>query len=127
MGQQTAVTLNTVVYNPAGTASGRTNWVARAGDGIISSFSTLWQSFKLPTTGKQIKIDFQIAIPVTASADSQCSCAGELLRTNTATVSVWVADSSTTAERTDLYLRLKDLIASATFIAAVENLDPAYG
>lgn len=124
MGQQASVTLNTVVYSPAGLFAGVAKWINRSG-GILAGFSTLTQKFKDPTTGTQTKIDFNISIPVLATADSACGCAGELIRTNSAVVSFWVASTSTLAERTDLYLRVKDLVATALVSGAVENLDPA--
>lgn len=124
MSQQASVTLNTVVYSPAGVTGGVAMWMSRVG-GILAGFSKLTQRYKEPTTGTQTKIDFQISVPVLADADSTCTCAGDLLRTNSATVSFWVAGTSTLAERTDLYLRVKDLVASAIVSGAVENLDPA--
>lgn len=124
MGQQAAVTLNTVVYNPSGLKAGVASWVSRVG-GVLAGFSKLTQVYKDPTTGSQTKIDFQIDIPVLATADSVCACEGTLLRTNSAHISFWVAGTSTLAERTDLYLRVKDLLATALVTNAVENLDPA--
>lgn len=124
MGQQANVTLNTVVYSPAGILSGIAKWVNRTG-GILAGFSTLTQRYKDPTTGTQTKIDFNLSIPVLATTDSACSCIGDVLRTNSAVISFWVAGSSTLAERTDLYLRVKDLVANALVVSAVENLDPA--
>lgn len=126
MSQQADVTLNSVVYSKAGVNGGVASWINRAA-GVISGFSTLRQIFKSPTSGVQTKIDFNLSVPVVAAEDTPCVCAGTLLRTNSVTVSVWVASSSTLAERTDLYLRLKDLVSTSMFIDAVENLDPVVG
>jgi len=125
MADQAAVTLNTVVYSPAGVKSGVALWLSRVG-GIVAGFSKLSQIYKDPTTGTQTKIDFQIDVPVLATADSACACEGSLLRTNSVKLSFWVASTSTLAERTDLYLRAKDLVANALVSGSVENLDPAY-
>ncbi len=124
MSQQAAVTLNTVVYSPNGLRNGIASWISRAG-GVLAGFSKLTQKYSDPVSGTQTKIDFNLSIPVLATADSTCACEGELIRTNSATLSFWVAGTSTLAERTDLYLRVKDLVASTMLIAAVENLDPA--
>lgn len=126
MGQQASVTLNTVVYTAAGVKAGVANWISRAG-GILAGFSLLKQQFREPVSGTQTKIDFNLSVPVLATTDSACGCAGTLMRTNSVTISVWVAGTSTLAERTDLYLRLKDLVATSMFSDAVENLDPAVG
>lgn len=124
MSQQASVNLNTVVYSPAGLRAGVATWISRVG-GVLAGFSKLTQSYKDPTTGTQTKIDFNLSIPVLATADSTCACEGEVLRTNSVVISFWVAGTSTLEERTDLYLRAKDLIANSMLISAVENLDPA--
>ena len=95
--------------------------------GVAAGFSRLSESYKDPVTWTQTKITYNLAIPVVATADSDCSCTGTLLRTSSVTVSFWINQGSTLAERTDLYLRLKDLIASAIVSGAVENLDPSFG
>lgn len=124
MGQQASVTLNTVVYSPAGLLQGVAKWINRTG-GVLAGFSVLTQRYKDPTTGVQTKIDFNLSVPVLATADSTCGCEGDLIRTNSGQISFWVASTSTLAERTDLYLRMKDLLATALVSNAVENLDPA--
>lgn len=126
MSQQADVTLNTVVYNKAGVSGGVAQWISRVG-GVLAGFSILRGTFKSPTTGTQTKIDFNLSIPVVATTDNSCSCAGDLLRTNSATISVWVAGTSTLAERSDLRLRVKDLVNSQMFIGTVDNLDPVVG
>jgi hypothetical protein len=127
MGQQANVTLNTFVYVPAGTSAGVTSWVYRPASGFGASFSKLTSKYADPKSGTQIKIDFLLSVPVVLAADTGFEPAGTLQRTSSATLSFWVSEDSTVAERTDLYLRVKDLVGSAMVIAAVENLDPAYG
>jgi len=63
MAVQAAVTLNSVVYSPAGLKGGVALWLSRVG-GIVAGFSKLSQTYKDPTTGTQTKIDFQIDVPV---------------------------------------------------------------
>lgn len=129
MSQQAAVTLNTVVYDPAGqdSTSKLVLWFNRAG-GVLNSFSRLTQRFRQGVgVAKASEISFRIEVPVVATSDTTCSCAGSLLRTNSCTVTFTCGDGSTTAERTDLYLRVKDLIATSLVSNGVENLDPAYG
>ncbi|DAD49973.1 TPA_asm: coat protein [ssRNA phage Gerhypos.1_20] len=127
MGQQANVTLNTNVFVPSGTTNGVTSWVYRPTTGFGASFQKLTSKYADPKSGTQIKIDFALSVPVVLAADTGFEAAGTLQRTNTATLSFWVAEDSTVAERTDLYLKVKDLVASAMLIAAVENLDPAFG
>lgn len=126
MSQQAAVTLNTVVYDPAGANKGILKWVNRVG-GLLNSFSHLTQGF-LTNSGaaKRTKVSFRLDIPVVATVDSSCSCAGSVLRTSSFQIEYWIDPNATAAERTDLRLRAKDLAASALVTSAVDNLDPAY-
>lgn len=122
MSAQATVTLNTVDYLPAGVAGNLATWLNRE-DGVPAAFSPLTQSLSSPSVnGKVYRVIFKLAIPVVAEEDTTCACAGALLRTNQFEGTFLLATTSTTAERTDLYLRVKDLVASAAFIAAVENL-----
>ena len=127
MSQQAAVTLNTKVYNPAGSDKGIVKWVDRSG-GFGTSFSPLTQGFlENQTSRKLTKVSYRVAIPVIATTDSDCSCSGTVLRTSSVQIEFWIAPDSTAAEREDLYLRVKDLISSTLVASGVKNLDPAYG
>jgi len=126
VGQQANVTLNSVVYAPAGTNDGTSLWVNRSG-GFGNSFSNLTEKFTQPTTGKVVKAIFSLAIPVVQAADSAFAAAGTLLRTSTVQVSVWVPADSTAAERADLLARIQGLVAATPFTDAVNSLTPAYG
>jgi hypothetical protein len=126
MAQQANVTLNTIVYTPNGTSNGVSSWANRAG-GYGNSFTYLTEKFATPTKGDVVRMEFDLAVPIVATVDSDCSCAGGLLRTSTIKLSVWVPASSTAAERTDLWVRLKDLCASAPVSNGIQNLDPSWG
>lgn len=126
MGQQASVTLNAVVYSPAGSANGTAKWVNRSG-GVLNSFSTLQQTFAEASGSKKLtRVNFRLDVPVVATADSTCACTGSLQRTASVQISVWMDPAYTAAERTDLAARIKDLAASGVFTAAVADLDPAY-
>lgn len=126
MGQQAAVTLNTVVYSPTGSRNGIVGWMNRSG-GVAGSFSPLTQGFVENTGARKLtKLTYRISIPVVATASDQCACIGSVIRTSSAQIDFWVDPNATLAERTDLYLRVKDLAASSLLLGAVENLDPAF-
>jgi len=126
MAQQANITLNAVVYPPAGTYNGISGWINRT-SGYGTGFSTVKEKVVAPTKGDVVRIQFDLDLPVVAATDTDCSCAGSLLRKSTAQISVWVPNSSTAAERLDLWTRIKDLVASTPFVNAVENLEPSYG
>lgn len=126
MSQQADITLNTVVYSSGGTSNGVTAWWNRTA-GFAAGFSKLWQTFTQPKTGTQLKLVYQIELPTVATVDTNQFAAGDLMRTSTVQISAFLAEGSTAAERTDLYLRLKDLVASTPFQAAMKDLNPVYG
>lgn len=127
MAQQANITLNTVVYAPAGTQNGVSSWYNRSG-GSGASFSKVTEKVTNPTgTSNVVRELFTLDVPVVAATDTACVCAGGLLRNSTVQISVWIPQDSTTAERLDLFNRIRDLVASAPFIAGVQNLDPSWG
>lgn len=126
MAQQANVTLNSVVYAPSGTNNGVSTWANRSG-GTGNSFSYLTEKFVTPSDGAVNRITFGLNLPIVQAADSECACAGTLLRTSTVQISVWVPSASTSTERADLLARIQSLVAAAPFTAAVGNLDPSYG
>ncbi len=129
MGQQAAVTLNSVVYTPAGTNNGITTWASRAGD-YAKGFSFLTQSMKTTTSqtgSSRNKVEYRLSVPIVEASDTAFTAAGTLLRSSNIDFLFNVDGNSTLAERTDLYLRAKDLLASTLLVDSVESLDPAYG
>jgi len=127
MSQQASVTLNTVVYAPAGVNSGIATWINRASS-YYKGYKTLTQTFKDPSNGGvQTKIGFNLTIPVVATADTDLNHAGDLLRSASFQGSFWCNSGSTAAERTDLRLSVKDLLLSQLAIDAIDNLNPAFG
>lgn len=126
MSQQASVTLNSIVYDPAGADKGILKWVNRVG-GILNSFSNLTQGF-ITNSGvrKMTKVTYRVEVPIVAATDTTCGCAGSLLRTSSAQIDFWVDPNATAAERADLVARVKDLAASALVSSGVGSLDPAY-
>lgn len=123
MAAQANLTLNTVSYVPTGVVAGLAGWINR-GSGVPGAFSRASISVNDPgPSGKVYRVTAKLALPTVAATDTDCACAGDVLRTDNVTVEFLLPVSSTTAERTDFYLRLKDLVASAPFVDAVENLN----
>ncbi len=125
MSVQAAITLNSVVYAPAGANGSLAKWINRTA-GYGTGFSEVTEKFVEPTKGAVTRIEFDLAVPIVATEDDACACAGSLLRTSTVKISVWVPQSSTSAERADLLARIQSLVAATPFTDAVHNLDPAY-
>jgi hypothetical protein len=68
------------------------------------------------------RVTAKLSVPIVQTEDTACACAGTLLRTCQGTVEFLLPLTSTTAERTDFYNRLKDLIDDAQLVAAVVDL-----
>jgi hypothetical protein len=125
MAAQAAITLNSVVYAPGGANNGIAKWTNRSG-GFGASFANVTEQMVTPPKSTVTRIVFDLDLPIVATEDDTCACAGTLLRTSTVKISVWVPNSSTAAERADLLHRISDLVASTPFVNAVDNLDPSY-
>lgn len=126
MSQQAAVTLNTIVYDPAGSKSGILYWVNRVG-GILNSFSNLTQGFATNSGARKLtKVSFRVDVPIVATSDGTCACTGATLRTSSFQIEYWIDPSATAAERLDLWTRAKDLAAASVTGDAVKDLNPAY-
>jgi len=125
MAQAANVTLNSVVYTPNGTTNGVTSWANRSG-GYGNSFAYLKEKFTTPAKGDVVRMEFDLTLPIVATTSTTCTCEGEVLRTSTVKVSIWVPANSTAAERTDLWVRIKDYMASAPVSNGVQNLDPTW-
>lgn len=115
-----SITLNTKVYNWSQfDPSGASRYLETSGS-VPSSFSNLTAKVTV-TTGKTNRVKWRLAIPVVATADSACGCVGEVIRTTYIDVVADLPATSTLAERQDARLRLKDLIATAQFIASFDT------
>lgn len=126
MAEQANVTLNSVVYSPAGANGSSAKWVNRSA-GVGAGFSTLLEKYQDPTSkGTVTRIEFDLDLPVVATSDDACACIGDLLRKSTVHISVWVPQNSTSAERADLLARIQSLVSAAPFTNAVGSLDPTY-
>lgn len=126
MGAQVALTLDGVTFAPAGSSQGIARWVDRSG-GFGTSFGTVTQKFTTPAKSPVTRMEFDVVMPVVATEDGTCVCTGDVLRTFTAKISVWIPVTSTSAERVNFCDRIQSLVSAGAFTDALENLDPAYG
>lgn len=126
MSQQANVTLNTVVYAPNGTANGIATWGNRS-SGYGAGFSFLTERFTQSNKSEVVRMEFKLTVPIVETVGTAHDAVGTLLRTSTCIITVLVPANSTAAERTDLKLRIQNLVAATPFTDAVGNLDPAYG
>ncbi len=115
-----SIVLNSKTYNPDGfDAQGVSNYSERSA-GVPAGFSGL--SFGQNRTELYVKGTVRLTIPVVATTDSDCSCAGTALRTSRVRLEIEEPVTGTLAERQDLLDRIQDLVATAQFEAFVLNL-----
>lgn len=115
------ITLNTKIFSFSGFIQGAIARYLNAGTGTAAGFKLLTSKVEEPTKDGKIKIRWKVKLPVVVS-EAECMCPGGMVRENFADVVVTVHNSSPTAERTDIALSLKDLVASPEFQASIINL-----
>lgn len=117
------LTLNSVVYAYQGVSNGNILSWTSAGTGIPSGFSKasmqLRPGFK---AGQPWRLSSHLYLPVIATEDSECACAGTLLGSIVERKEVEVWSMSGTALRTDFSLRAKDLANDAQWRGMISNL-----
>lgn len=115
------IVLNTVTYIGEGIQNGVTNFINRSAE-MLSGFSSLVG--RVRNAGKRVEVRWNLAIPVLIAADSPCGCAGEVNFITFVEVAVKFDQRASSAQRTDTYARLKDLILSSQFENSVKLLQP---
>lgn len=124
--QQTALTLNTLIYNPAGSSAGKASWVERSA-GVGAGFSVLTEKFYPVSKAGVQRIEHNLNVPVVATVDSTCSCVGTLLLASFINTNIGIGPGASAAQRLDLYNRYKDYVATDAFKKSITDLDPSYG
>lgn len=125
MSQQSVVTLNTHAYNPRGVSGGIASWVDSSNSNG-SGVNRLTESVRGPNGSGITRVRFQLSLPLLATADTACACAGSVLGTASASVDVLIPGSFQVADRENLQKQITDLAASTEFIDAVKNLTGAW-
>lgn len=113
------ITLNTKLYSSSGFLNGVAGWTERSA-GILAGFSGLRGSLR---SDSKVRVKWDFNVPIIATEDSACSCAGTVLRKGDVDVSIRMDPSLTLAERTDLADRLVSLVSDVTFRASIINLE----
>lgn len=117
-----SITLNTKIYNGIGFNPNGQFVYSETSGGVASSFSYVTNKVTVGTGKSDSTVKWNLSLPVVATADSECSCAGSVLRTDYARIEVTVPAGATAAERLDLEKRISDLVASPEFKASISAL-----
>lgn len=115
----TLITLNTKAYSFSGLLNGIASFLHR-GAGVAASFLTLTGRVRL--TAKDSIVSWMLRVPVVATEATACACPGDAVRVSHVDISVKLPAGATKAERTDIALQVKDLVASPEFQASIIDL-----
>lgn len=113
------ITLNTKAYSFSGLLNGIASFVHR-GVGVAASFLTLTGRVRL--SAKDSLVTWQLRVPVVATEATACACPGDALRVTWVDINIKLPAGATKAERTDIALQVKDLVASPEFQASITDL-----
>lgn len=125
----TALTLNTKVYSPSSYINGIAQWTERSSE-YSAGFSSLTEKVWQATNGGQAGAyhsQSKLKLPVVATVDSTCSCAGTLLGESWIDTHVSVTPSMDAAARLDLYNRYVAFVATDAFKKSITDLEPVIG
>lgn len=120
MGAQSAITLNTKVYNPRGKQGNIALW-ALVGDTTFGGATSMLSSSVVQSKLMDTRVQLKLTIPKAAVSDTACGCAGAITSRGYGDVVVFVPANFTVAEKQDLCDRLQAAVAHAIFDAAVQG------
>lgn len=126
MAVQSALTLNTKVYNPRGVGDGIAKWALVGDASFGGASSTVTTSIRGPSKDGIYRVRLTLSVPKAATADSACACVGQTLGTLNGSVELIIPAAFSAAERQDYADRMQGLIANALFDALVANLEPSW-
>jgi hypothetical protein len=126
MAAQANLTLNTKVYTPRGKQGDVASW-ALVGDATFGGGrSNVTESVRLDRKSGIERIQFILAAPKLATADSACGCIGSETGVGKANIVIEIPSTFTAAERVDFRTRLQNLVSNAVFSAAVDTGEGAW-
>ena len=127
MAVQGNLTLNTKVYTPRGRQpNGPIMQWGLIDTGFGSGFTTVEESVVGPDAKGAYRAKWKLVVPKLATADSACACTGGELGRTTVNIEVVSNSAFTTADLTDIGLRVKDLVATAPFQVSVNTHEPSW-
>lgn len=118
-----AISLNSKTYNFVGFDRNGVSVYQEASAGVPTGFSYLTCRVFPATAKSPAKVRWRLTMPIVATEDSACGCAGTVLRTYSYDEGrVDLPGNGSSAERTDFATRIKDLAAHAAYTASLTTL-----
>ena len=120
MAAQSAITLNTKVYNPRGKQGNIATW-ALVGDTTFGGATSTLSESVVVSKDFNTRVQLKLTVPKAAVSDTACGCAGAILSRGYGDVVVFIPANFTVAEKQDLCDRLQAAVANAIFDAACQG------
>jgi hypothetical protein len=116
------ITLNSKVYGNVGFNQNSQFVYSEKSAGVPAGFSYLTAKAATGTGKSDSTVKWNLSLPIVAATDSDCTCAGDVLRGYYAKIEVTIPSGSTAAERDDVLKRIQSLVAAAQFTASINDL-----
>jgi hypothetical protein len=116
------ITLDSLVYDNVGFNQNGQYVYSEKSAGVPSGFAYLTAKVNTGTGKADSVVKWNLSRPIVATVDSDCACAGEVLRTYYARIEITIPAGSTAAERIDFDDQIQSLVAAAQWVASVETL-----
>jgi len=121
------ITLNTKVYDNVGFNSNGQFVYSEKSGGTPTSFGYLTAKVNAGTGKADSTSKWNLSLPIVATVDGPNHSAGDVIRTYYVQIHVTEPPGSTSAERTDIRLRIKSLVDTAQFIGSVVDVSQPSG
>lgn len=118
-----SISLNGKTYNFIGFDRNGVSQYQETSAGVPSGFSYLTCKVTPGVGNADSVVRWRLTMPVVATDDSDCSCAGSILRTYRYDEGkVSIPATGTAAERTDFAARITELAATTQYVSSVTGL-----
>jgi len=117
-----SISLNSKTYSYAGWNQNQQAVYSEKSGGVPASFSYLTTKVNTGTGKSDSTAKWNLSVPIVATSDSDCACAGDSLRTYYVRIEFTAPSGSTAAERADLLARIQDLVQTSEFVASISSL-----
>jgi hypothetical protein len=116
------ITLDSLVYDNVGfNQNGQFVYSEKSG-GVPSSFAYLTTKVNSGTGKSDSVVKWNLSRPIVATVDSECACAGDVLRTYYVRIEVTLPYGATPAERIDINDQIQSLVNTTQWNASIESL-----
>lgn len=110
-----SIVLNSKTYNSIGFNANGQSVFKETSAGVAAGFSYLTSKVSTSTGKADSTVKWNLSMPIVATVDSSCSCAGSVLRTDYIRVEASFGSGSPAVERTDALARLRALVLTTEF------------